>query len=100
MWREGNVGVTPSRAECAGVPLSKMPPPLLTHIFYLSDRSLSPDFLWLSHIHLEKLVEAISELSEERRSLLLQTAAILYMHSIIVSVSLLTALISLSCTLS
>lgn len=35
MWREGNAGGTPSRAECAGVPLSKMPPPLLNHIFPL-----------------------------------------------------------------
>lgn len=27
MWREGNAGGTPSRAECAGVPPAKMPPP-------------------------------------------------------------------------
>lgn len=35
MWKEGNVGVTPSRADSAGVPLSKMPPPLLAQILCL-----------------------------------------------------------------
>lgn len=35
MWREANVGETPSRADGAGVPLSKMPPPLLAQILCL-----------------------------------------------------------------
>lgn len=35
MWREGNVGGTPSRADGAGVPLGKMPPPLLAQILCL-----------------------------------------------------------------
>lgn len=85
MWREGNVGVTPSRAECAGVPLRKMPPPLLTRILCLRAHQTGRCLLTFCGCHtirFERLAEAILELSEERRSLLLQTAAILYMHSI------------------
>lgn len=67
-----------------------MPLPLLPHILrlltYQTGRCLLT-FSCLSHIHFGRLVEAICELSEERRSLLLQTAAILYMHSITGSLS-------------
>lgn len=96
MWRQGNVGVTPSRAECAGVPLSVKCHLLcsLTSFTFFLIRQVAVS--WLSVAVTHTLRKAISELSEERRSLLLQTAAILYMHSITGSLSLFTALISLS----
>lgn len=84
MWREGNVRLTPSRAECAGVH-SKMPPPLLTRILHFLIYQTGRCLLTFYDCHIytyKRLVEAISKLSRKQRSLMLQTAAILYMHTI------------------
>lgn len=88
---EGNAGVGPSRAACAGVPLSEMPPPLLTHILrllsYQTGRCLLTFCGCHTHTHLER-----PSLSAQRKGdhYCCRRQLFLYMHSITGFLSLFT----------